>query len=101
MGLQPHLKKEIPTLATSSDFDFLIGSVHVADRLDPYKKDFYEGRTQYQPTIGILKWFWKPENFSCLIPVGILTMWYATALRKTKIILTGLTGIFWTKFSKL
>ena len=48
MGLQPHLKKEIPTLATSSDFDFLIGSVHVADRLDPYKKDFYEGRTQYQ-----------------------------------------------------
>lgn len=48
MGLQPHLKKEIPTLAASSDFDFLIGSVHVADRLDPYKKNFYEDRTQYQ-----------------------------------------------------
>ena len=59
MGLQPHLKKEIPTLAASSDFDFLIGSVHVADRLDPIRKIFMRTEPSTRPTIGILKWFWK------------------------------------------
>lgn len=48
LGLQPHLKEEIPALAASRNFDFLIGSVHVADRLDPYDKSFYAGRTQYE-----------------------------------------------------
>ena len=31
VGLQPHLKEEIRALCTSRNFDFLIGSSHVAD----------------------------------------------------------------------
>lgn len=47
LGLQPHLKEEVSNLASSYDFDFLIGSTHVADRLDPYDKSFYENRSEY------------------------------------------------------
>lgn len=46
IGLQPHLQTEIPALAVSRNFDFLIGSAHVIDRMDPYEKEFYEGRSE-------------------------------------------------------
>ena len=48
VGLQPHLKEEIPALCTSRNFDFLIGSTHVADCLDPYDNAFFENRTETQ-----------------------------------------------------
>ena len=48
LGLQPHLKKEIPALADSMDFDFLIGSTHVVDRMDPYEDIYFQGRTEYE-----------------------------------------------------
>lgn len=48
VGLQPHLKKEIPELCASKNFDFLIGSTHVVDRLDPYKATFFENRSETQ-----------------------------------------------------
>ncbi len=46
MGLQPHLEKEIPAFVESYPFDFVIGSTHVADGIDPYRKAFFEGRTE-------------------------------------------------------
>lgn len=48
VGLQPHLKKEIPVLCASKNFDFLIGSTHLVDRLDPYEPVFFENRTEIQ-----------------------------------------------------
>ena len=48
LGLQPHLTKEIPRIAASAPFDFLIGSTHVADHMDPYEKTFFQGRTEYE-----------------------------------------------------
>lgn len=48
LGLQPHLKEEIPALADSMDFDFLIGSTHVVDRMDPYEDIYFQGRTEYE-----------------------------------------------------
>ena len=48
LGLQPHLTKEIPRIAASAPFDFLIGSTHVADHMDPYEKIFFQGRTEYE-----------------------------------------------------
>ena len=48
VGLQPHLKEEIPALCASRNFDFLIGSTHVADCLDPYDNAFFENRTETQ-----------------------------------------------------
>lgn len=48
MGLQPHLTKVIPEIASSASFDFLIGSTHVADHMDPYDRTFFEERSEYQ-----------------------------------------------------
>lgn len=48
VGLQPHLEKKIPALCASKNFDFLIGSTHVANRLDPYEAAFFEKRTETQ-----------------------------------------------------
>ena len=44
LGLQPHLTQEIPKIASSASFDFLIGSTHVADHMDPYEKVFFSGK---------------------------------------------------------
>lgn len=71
LGLQPHLKEEIPALAASFDFDFLIGSTHVADRMDPYQKTYYEGRSEYE---GYFRYFEvlleNLKTFSCFDTCG-------------------------------
>ena len=46
LGLQPHQKGELPALSNSENFDFIIGSTHVVDQMDPYEKTFYRGRTE-------------------------------------------------------
>ncbi len=46
LGLQPHLKREIAVYSKSFDFDFIIGSTHVANKKDPYLPSFYEGRSE-------------------------------------------------------
>ena len=46
LGLQPHLKKELAQYAKAFDFDFIIGSSHVCNRMDPYYPSFYEGRSE-------------------------------------------------------
>lgn len=46
LGLQPHLVKEIPVFSRSHEFDFIIGSTHVANRKDPYCASYYEGRSE-------------------------------------------------------
>ncbi|MBQ7678276.1 MAG: histidinol-phosphatase HisJ family protein, partial [Butyrivibrio sp.] len=45
LGLQPHLVEQNRSFLTAQPYDFVIGSVHIADRRDPYYPDFYEGRT--------------------------------------------------------
>lgn len=46
LGLQPHLMRENAVYAKSYDFDFIIGSSHVCNRMDPYYPSFYEGRSE-------------------------------------------------------
>lgn len=46
LGLQPHLQKELALYARSYEFDFIIGSTHVANGKDPYYSPFYEGRSE-------------------------------------------------------
>ena len=59
LGLQPHLKEEIPALADSMDFDFLIGSTHVI---------FISRDAQNMKAItGILRFSWR---ISRLFPVS-------------------------------
>lgn len=42
LGLQPHLGDFYQTYVNQSPFDFIIGSTHLVDRVDPYYPDFWE-----------------------------------------------------------
>ncbi len=64
LGLQPSIAKKLAAYAESYDFDFIIGSTHVADDMDPYYCSFFEGRTEeegyrsyFQTTIDNIKSF--------------------------------------------
>ena len=41
LGLQPHLGDAYRSWLSDKSFDFLIGSTHLVDRLDPYYPDFW------------------------------------------------------------
>ncbi len=45
LGLQPHLKEAHEKLLSSHDFDFVIGSIHQINGIDPYFKSFFENRS--------------------------------------------------------
>ncbi|MBQ2533003.1 MAG: histidinol-phosphatase HisJ family protein, partial [Lachnospiraceae bacterium] len=45
LGLQEHLVDRHKELVTTRPFDFVIGSIHQVNKMDPYYDDFYEGRT--------------------------------------------------------
>lgn len=45
MGLEPFLVKQINSTITSYPFDFVIGSSHLVNRIDPYYPGFFEGRS--------------------------------------------------------
>ena len=46
LGLQPHLTERLQTLTNSYPFDFVIGSTHLIDGIDPYFPEFYDGRSE-------------------------------------------------------
>jgi histidinol-phosphatase (PHP family) len=45
LGLMPHLKDQLVRYTSRWPFDYVIGSVHLVRRVDPYYPEFYEGRT--------------------------------------------------------
>lgn len=45
IGLQPHLGEWYHSYISSYPFDFVIGSVHVVEKMDPYNKTFFEKYT--------------------------------------------------------
>lgn len=46
VGIQSHVVEDNLKIVEGYDFDFVIGSVHVIDKMDPYYKDYYIGKTQ-------------------------------------------------------
>lgn len=48
LGLQSHLKEYLDGLVAryGDSLDFIIGSSHFADRMDPYDRAFWDGRTE-------------------------------------------------------
>ncbi len=46
LGLQPHLKEFYTDYIRQYPFDYCIGSSHLVDGMDPYYKDFFEGRSE-------------------------------------------------------
>ena len=58
LGLQPQLGNQLSDFVNSYPFDFVIGSVHVVDRLDPYESVFYENRSEKEAYL---------RYFTCLL----------------------------------
>lgn len=54
LGLQPHITERLNKLVKSYPFDFIIGSSHVVDHVDPYFPEYWEGRTKKE---GIYRYF--------------------------------------------
>lgn len=54
LGLQPHLGQRLTKLTESIPFDFIIGSSHVVDNIDPYCPEYWEGITEEE---GIHRYF--------------------------------------------
>lgn len=46
LGLQIHEKQELDHLVSTWDLDFVIGSSHFIDSLDPYYPEFFQGRSE-------------------------------------------------------
>lgn len=46
LGLQPHLINRLPDFAASRPFDYIIGSTHVVDGLDPYYPRYWKEGTE-------------------------------------------------------
>lgn len=70
LGLKPHLGKDYKKLLKDYPFDFVIGSTHLVNDLDPYNKEFWEGRSErdaltayFQAVIENIRAF--PEFDSC------------------------------------
>ncbi len=42
VGLQPHIAKKCQAVVNQFPYDFIIGSTHIVDRLDPYFDDFWQ-----------------------------------------------------------
>lgn len=45
LGLQEHLVKEHTDYVNRYPFDFIIGSLHLVNRIDPWYPDYFEGRS--------------------------------------------------------
>ena len=48
LGLDKRFTNEINNIANLYDFDFIIGSSHIANGVDPYFKEYWEGRSVYE-----------------------------------------------------
>lgn len=48
LGLQPHLAQKHRQILSAYPFDFVIGSSHVVDGVDPYYAEYYEGRSEQE-----------------------------------------------------
>lgn len=48
VGIQPHVIEDTNSLVNEFDFDFVISSTHIIDKLDPYTGAYYEGKDKKQ-----------------------------------------------------
>jgi histidinol-phosphatase (PHP family) len=54
LGLQPHLTERLSSLVKNYPFDFIIGSSHIVNHMDPYYPKYWESRTRKE---GIQDYF--------------------------------------------
>lgn len=66
LGIQPHVIDNMNSLINKYPFDFIIGSVHVVDQIDPYYPEYWMNGSEEE---GILKCF-KAIREGCEIYQG-------------------------------
>lgn len=54
LGLQPGISKDLSNILSDWNFDFVIGSSHLVDRMDPYFPEYWECKDE---SAGILRYF--------------------------------------------
>ncbi len=54
LGLQPHISADLKEILNAGHYDFVIGSGHVADRVDPYLPQYWTDKTEYS---GVMRYF--------------------------------------------
>lgn len=54
LGMQPHIVDQMQALINSYPFDFIIGSIHVVDNIDPFYPQYWKEKTEEE---GILRCF--------------------------------------------
>ena len=50
LGLQPGIAKQMNEILNNWNFDFVIGSSHLVDRMDPYFPEYWKDKTESQGT---------------------------------------------------
>lgn len=70
VGLQPDVLNKVQSFVDTYPFDYVIGSVHVIGKLDPYTGEYFIGKTQKQAYEGyfneILDVIKSCHHFNCL-----------------------------------
>lgn len=76
MGLQPHVLEDASKIINSYPFDFVIGSVHIIDRFDPYQGDYFKSKSKeesyelyYREILSLIKDF---DDFDVLGHIGYI-----------------------------
>ncbi len=46
LGLETHLTRQLAAFASSKPFDFIIGSIHLVHRVDPWYPEYFAGRKE-------------------------------------------------------
>ncbi|MCX7709661.1 MAG: histidinol-phosphatase HisJ family protein [Clostridia bacterium] len=71
VGIQPHVLADSEQVVTGYDFDFVIGSTHIIDKLDPYTGSYFAGKTKKQSDTRYLEEvLFAVENFKNYDVVG-------------------------------
>lgn len=77
IGIQPHTIEEANNIIVNNDFDYVIGSVHVIDGLDPFHGDYYKinsKREAYESYLQLLLFMIKNyEHFDMLGHIEYIT----------------------------
>ncbi len=71
IGLQPHLTERLSKFISSYPFDFVIGSSHMVQHMDPYFPEFWEGKEEKQSILSYYEDTLKNiQSFDCFDVYG-------------------------------
>lgn len=86
IGLQPHVLEENKKIIESYPFDFVIASVHIIQRMDPYQGDYFKGKTKeecyrlyYKETLDLINEY---SDFDVLGHIGYIRRYFPAPYEK-------------------